>query len=131
MIRKNAQTALEFIILVAFILFFFIIFFVAVNGNISDKAREQRDIAVRDVAIAVRDEINLAFQSSDGYYRAFVIPDDINGLDYNILLIEDMVYINTSDNKYAMALPIHKVTGQIVKNQNTIKKEDGEIKINV
>ena len=41
-----------------------------------------------------------------------------------------MVYLKTKDEKLAMSLPIAKVTGQIVKGQNTIKKENGEVKIN-
>jgi len=130
--NRLSQSAIEFMILTGFLLFSFTIFFIAVQGNMNDKIKERQALAVKNVAIMVQDEINLAFQSSEGYYRTFKIPENINGLKYDIEIIEDLVYVKTQDGKYAIALPVKEVTGEVIKGEtNFIKKENGEIKLNV
>ena len=127
---KKSQTAIEFVILISFILFFFTVFFLAIQGNMSDKIREKQNLMVKDIALAVQDEINLALQSSDGYRREFKIPEKIGNQDYEINITEEMVYVRI-DDEYAMALPVTNITGDVRKGDNTIKKENGEIKLNV
>jgi len=128
---KLSQSAIEFLILTGFLLFSFTIFFLVIQGNMSDKLKERQALAVKNVAITVQDEINLAFQSSDGYYRQFKIPENINGAGYEINITEGLVYIKTYDGKYTTALPVKNVTGEVNKTDNIIKKEKGVIKLNV
>lgn len=129
---SKSQTAIEFVILIAFVLFFFVTFSLVIQGNMSDKLREKKNLAIKEIALTVQDEINLASSSSDGYFRTFKLPKDLNGQAYNIELNEGMVYIYTFDNKYAMALPIANVTvvNLIQKGVNNITKENGEVKLN-
>ena len=129
--EKRAQTAIEFVILVGFILFFFTAFFLAIQENMSDKINEKQNLMLKETALAIQDEINLALESGEGYSREFKIPDKIGNRDYEGSLVEDMVYLKTTNEKYAIALPIAKVSGEVVKGTNTIKKENGEIKINL
>jgi len=127
---KRSQSAIEFMILVGFLLFSFTIFFLLIQGNMSDKLKERQALAVKNIAITVQDEINLAFQSSDGYSREFKIPEEINGNKYEIILTDGLVYVKTTDGKYAIALPVKDVIGEIQINTNTIKKENGKIILN-
>lgn len=130
-IRKS-QSAVEFVILVGFVLFFFTVFFLAIQGNMSDQLKQKKDMEIKEVALTVQDEINLALSASDGYSREFQIPANINGQEYTISLNGDMVYIRTNDGKHAMALPISNVTGDIKKSPevNLIKKDGGRILLN-
>ncbi len=128
--KLKAQTAIEFVILVSFILFFFTLFFIAIQGNSADKIRERQNLRIKEIALTFQNEIDLALESSDGYYREFRIPDEIDNKDYDISITEDMVYVRTQDNKYAIALPVAKVTGDAVKGSNIIRKENGEISLN-
>jgi len=130
MSQKNAQSAIEFVVLVGFVLFFFFITYSIVQENTADKQKERQSLIVKDAALAVQDEINLALQSSEGYYRSFKIPENVGNQEYNITIVEEMVYIRTQDGKNAMAFPVQNVTGQLVKGDNTIKKENGKIKLN-
>jgi len=128
---KRSQSAIEFLILTGFLLFSFTILFVAIQGNMSDKLKERQELAVKSVAIAVQDEINLASQSMDGYSRQFKIPEEINGREYEINITEGMVYLRTVDGRYALALPVQNVTGNLVKETpNTITKEEGVVHLN-
>lgn len=128
--HKKAQTAIEFMVLVGVLLFFFTIFFLVIQESSADKMREQQDNLVRETALAIQDEIALASKSSEGYSREFKVPDKIGNQDYSVSLIEDRIYIKTHDNKSAIALPIQKITGSIVKGENTIKKQNSELSIN-
>ncbi len=129
---KRSQTAMEFVILIAFVLFFFTAFSLVIQRNMSDKLREKKNLAIKEIALTVQDEIALAQASSEGYFRTFKLPKNLNGQDYIIELNEGMVYIYTLDNKYAMALPIADVTvvNLIQKGFNNITKENGEVKLN-
>ena len=130
MISKKSQTAIEFIILIGFILFFFTTFFIVIQEDISEKSKERKTMAVKEIAMKVQDEINFAYQSINGYNREFNLPTNINGLEYSAEITDDLIYIKTQDNKHAIALPIKNITGQILKGENTIKKENGEVKLN-
>ena len=127
---KRSQTAIEFLILIALILFFFTTFFLAIGENISDKSRENINKIINEVAITVQDEISLATESGDGYSRNFRIPFDINGLDYDISITDGYVYIKTDNTKDAIALHVFNVTGEIIKGDNYIKKESGIVYLN-
>ncbi len=127
---KRSQSAIEFVILVGFVLFFFVTFILVVQGNISDKMREKKNFAIKEIAMTVQDEINLASESTDGYSRVFKIPENLNGQDYDIIINEGMVYVHTLDNKYTTTFPVADVTGIIQKGENIIKKENGKVLLN-
>ena len=118
---KKAQSTVEFMVLVAGVLLFFTAFLYVVQNNISDKAKEERSEAIRDIGLIVQDEVILASESSDGYVRNFVLPNDVFGMDYYVNISEELVYIRTADGKYAMALPVFNVTGQPQKGNNVIR----------
>ena len=127
---KKAQSAIEFIILVGAVFFFFIIFVLALQYNISDRTRENKNLAIREIALAVQDEINLASESTDGYLREFRIPEKVINLDYEINVTEGVVYVRTVDGKYAVSYPTPDVFGDVQKGTNTIRKIDGEVYLN-
>jgi hypothetical protein len=127
---KRSQSAIEFVILTGVLIFFFTIFFIVLSESGSERTIQKQKMDVEDVAIAVQNEINLALESSDGYNRNFKVPEDINGRDYEINIIEGLIYIKTSDNKNAMALPVQNVTGNISKGDNKITKKEGIVYLN-
>ncbi len=128
--KKRGQSAIEFLILVGAVLFFFLAFLYAVQSNLSDKTREQRGAAVREVALIVQDEIILAWESSDGYSRSFELPGKVQGADYYINITEELVYVRTIDGRHAIAFPVFNVTGQPIKGLNAIGKRNGIVFLN-
>ena len=129
--NKTGQSAIEFFILIGVVLFFFVIFLFAIESQGADKARERLNLAGKEIALSVQDEIIFASESSDGYIREFDIPDKMDGgEDYNINLTEGFVYLKSTDGKYALALPVLNVTGNVNKGKNTIKKDNGIVYLN-
>ena len=126
---KKSQTALEFSMLVGFLLFFFVTFFLAIQGNMADKTAETKSAEIKELALNIQDEINLALGSTDGYSRNFTIPEYINGKDYEANITDNMIYVAIGKES-AIALPVAKVTGNIKKGENRIRKLNGEVLLN-
>jgi hypothetical protein len=129
--KNKGQSAAEFMLLVGAVLFFFIIFLVVVQENSAEKNKERLDFIMKELAFSVRDEINLASSSREGYLRKFKVPEKISYKDYEINLTEDLVYLRTLDGKNAIALPVENVTGDFVKGDNFIWKKEGIVYLNV
>ena len=126
--KIKSQSSIEFIILLAFVLFFFTLFFIAIQGNISDNIKTSKESQIREIALSVQDEINMASKTSNGYHRNFKIPTKVNNEEYSISLVDNLVYVTLSS--HSIALPIQEVNGEIAKGDNTIKKENGQIYLN-
>ena len=124
----KSQAAVEFLIVLGFVLFFFVLFFIALNQNMSEKYREEEEIVVKNLALSIQDEINLASGATDGYSRQFKIDETLYGRTYYINIIDERIYIRTE--KAAISLPVSNLTGNIKIGINVIKKENGRVYLN-
>lgn len=129
-LKKKAQVGIELVIIIGALLMFMLFFLGIIGNNTLEKNRQKQDILTEQTAMNVRDEIALAFKSSNGYWRVFEVPQKIGNKEYNITLVDGFVYVISNDQKNSIALPIENVTGNIVKGQNTIKKINGTIYLN-
>ncbi|MEK6894756.1 MAG: hypothetical protein AABX10_04805 [Nanoarchaeota archaeon] len=127
----KGQSAIEFLILIMAILFLFVGLLYFVYSKISDTQNEAVSVAVNEIALTVQDEINLAHGSADGYSRQFFLPFNINGLEYEVNIIEDSIYVRTVNGRHAVALPISEVTGDVLIRNNLIYKINGSVKLNI
>lgn len=129
---NKTQIGMEFFIITALLLFLFVTFFVAIEAHVSERSREKEEIFIKDLALSIKDEIDLATKATDGYIREFNVPENIYGKDYGITIIKEgefpNIYINTSRN--AISFPIADVEGNIIKGTNTIRKENGTVYLN-
>ena len=129
--NKKAQTAIELIIVMSFLIFFFIIFMGVIQGKIQEKSEEKKTIIIKDIVKTIQEEIDLATKSTDGYRREFKLPEKIINDDYEISIFEGIVYAKTTDQKHAIAVNIKNVTGNISNEEtNIITKQNGIIRIN-
>ena len=131
MIRQNkSQSALEFIVLASFMLLAVLGFF-AVTGSRVLEAKEEgnREIA-KDIADFAYHEIEIAKSVNDGYTRVFNMPENVNGVDYAISIIDNReLIVNYLGYEHIRFLPSN-ATGSITKGNNKISKSNGIIFIN-
>lgn len=128
--KRKAQSAIEFVILVGAMLFIFITFLFVFQQKTAERSYERRNFAIQELALNVQNELSIAACATDGYQREFEVPSKILGMEYDITLIANSVYINTTDGRHAMALPVQNVSGSIQKGGNFIRKENGEVLLN-
>jgi hypothetical protein len=131
MVYRKSQSSIEFVILVGFILFFFVIFLLIIQENLSVKKYQSQSFEIKELALNIQNELNLALEASEGYQRQFRIPAQIAGLDYEVNITQGMVYIRTQNQKHALALPVPDSVGDVSKGVNIIKKQNGMIRINI
>lgn len=129
-ISKKAQSAVEFMIIVMFLVFLMIILFEAIYENRAAKINAQRDIFMNDVALAIKDEINLAHSASDGYMRIFKVPAEAFGVSFNASIREGDIYLASYDGKHALAHAVANVTGDVKIGDNLIEKINGSVYLN-
>ncbi|MEK6844618.1 MAG: hypothetical protein AABX83_04305 [Nanoarchaeota archaeon] len=131
MTAKRGQSAIELFILIGAVMFFFVVFLFAIESQSADKTREHLNLAGRDIALSVQDEIIFASQSSNGYMREFDVPSKMDGgVDYDINLVDGFVYLKSADGRYALALPVLNITGNVNKGKNIIQKQNGMVYLN-
>ncbi len=128
--RRKAQSSIELIILVGVLTFIFLTFLFVLKMNLSDEHEENRNLFVKEIALTVQNEIDLATNSIDGYYREFQIPNTLFGMDYIAEIVAGLVYIHTTDGKYALSLPVSEVDGFLQTGTNSIRKENGIVYLN-
>ncbi len=126
--RIKGQSGIEFLVTMGIALLFFTLFFLAITYDTQDKRIEKEGKIINNLALSIKEEINLASSSGEGYIREFNVPGKILGKNYEISIVDNHIYIR-SENK-AMSLKVGIVDGEIQKGENIIMKRKGEVYLN-
>lgn len=149
----KAQSAIELVILVGVMLFIFVSFLLIFQNNLAQKTIENKNQQALEIVTTIKNEIDIAAATSDGYSRTFQVPEKFYQQDYNITVQDKIIYFQSSDEKISsrslmrnvtgeiqggsntirkisLSLPTQNVTGQIKKGSNIIRKVNGEILLN-
>ncbi len=142
---RKTQVASEFIFLMAFMFFVFIVF-IGVTTQHMGTIKRQNDVKIiQEIMELVHTELSLASVCEDGYYRVFKLPSRLSDHLYQIELspmtkqanftVLSVGYINySSDYTESMVLPpnifgsISVIPGDTPINV-TIKKEMGNVSV--
>ena len=125
----KSQSATEFIVLASFMLFVVIGFFAIATSNTTDAREESKKKTSQDIADFAYREIELAKSVNDGYVRNFSMPKNVNGLDYNIGIVDNVeLTVQYDGYEYVKFLPLN-VIGNISSGLNQIRKVNGIIYI--
>ena len=128
--NERGQAAIEFMIIVGVVLFFSVVFIGVLQSQNSDKIKERRSFEVNEVALAVRSEVALAVDASDGYQRHFDLPVTVAQQEYSVSINEGLVYVVTEDEKNAVSYPVADVIGQPQRGNNVIRRVGDLIYLN-
>lgn len=126
---RRGQVAFEFVVLVAVLFTALMVFTSFVRDNFSDVRSDTDYFKLKDVALSVKAEINLAVALEDGYQRAFFVPLTIDGLEYNITKQDNALLFSSSSAEYSVSVPYYE--GAVQKGNNLIKKTGGVVGVNV
>ena len=104
------------------------IFILASLSQIRDFQDKKEYILLKDLALKLQTEINLAATAEDGYSRQFTISERLDNLNYSITIKNETLIAYSGKSLYAVSIP--KITGNITKNTNTITKTGGVVNLN-
>lgn len=119
---------MEFIFLVGFLLFMFVIISGIIVAYTSDTFKKRDIIIGEDLVTKIQKEINLAARVLDGYSRKFMLPQKLGNRDYSILIVGNEVIVHTEKNDFWRVIP--PSIGNLSKGDNIIRKTNGTIYIN-
>ena len=130
---SKGQMALEFVVLVAFLLFIFLGLFTLMSYRMTEVTIQKQDAEVRAILTSITAEIDIAQKTMDGYQRTFVLPLSAHGQEYSLEIKESAVHkeliITYADNKTVSSpLPDAVESGSTVgKGVNHLSRSDGKI----
>jgi len=128
--KTNAQFAIEFIVLIAFMFVVFLGFTAIITSKILEAKENERQEIAEDIAQLAKNEIDLARSVSDGYNRTFNLPNKIEGNSYTIFIIDNReLVVNYLDREYVLFLA-DNVIGDLNPGANTLRKENGIVFVN-
>jgi len=129
-LHSKSQSAVEFIVLASFMLLVIMGFFAIASSRLLEAKDDGNRQIAEDIADFAYREIEIAKSASDGYSRSFEMPGTINGISYNISIIDNReLVVNYLDKEHIRFLPSN-VAGNIVKGSNQISRSNGVVLIN-
>jgi uncharacterized protein (UPF0333 family) len=130
-IKKRGQVAMEFLLLISIAFMIFLVYIMVTRNKVVDISMEEEYIQLQDFTDSTRNEILVASQVEDGYYREFTLPQKIGDkYEYTIYINQttDQLLINTTNHQENTEIP--HVNGTIQKGTNIITKEERKIYLN-
>ena len=127
--HSKAQVSAEFFVFLGLAFLIAIAFEIASLDQLNDFRLQKENEAVKDLALKLQQELLVASTVEDGYVRIFVIPDNLEGINYSLTtLYNSTITVKSKNSLYIVSIP--KVVGNASKGTNTINKTGGVIYIN-
>ena len=127
-ILKKSQIGVEFMLFSGIALITAIIFVSISFSQTKDLYDTKEFLLVKDIALKIDKEIDIASYVEDGYNREFDIPEMINNGDYNISIVNNTLTVWTNTTQYVTG--VLNITGYVKRGSNTITKTNGIIYLN-
>ncbi len=125
--KNNAQFAIEFIVLIAFMFLIFIGFIAVITSKVLESKETEKLGIAEDVSTLIKNEVELAKAASNGYSRTFSLPDKIGGNIYTTQIIDNRELIITYLGQEHVSFLPNKVCGDTFLPSNEIDKENNII----
>lgn len=127
--QKRAQGSIEFLLMLGFALLFLVVMLEVISHKVSTLNKEKEQINLEDLALSIQKELEIADKSPDGYIREFKLPETLNRKEYDMTIQERELYVSNARGGITLYIP--KVQGQFNKGDNTIRKNEGIVYVNL
>jgi len=121
--QKKAQSAIEFVSLATFMFIVMVVVFAVVGSKLSEAREQANQQIAEDIASLVYREIEIALSVNCGYARTFEVPQTVNGVDYNIEVVDNReLLVNYLGYEYVKFIPTTIAGGfEVAKGLNKIE----------
>jgi len=126
--KVKGQVALEFIMMVSFMLVAFIVIMTLIFWQQEQTHRKEEQLILEDTASMIQVEILTAEKVSEGYARTFIIPASLQGAPYTVGQDNHTVIVSTQ--QYSVSKRIPEVHGELRFGLNSIRTGNGTIYVN-
>ncbi|MGE0793099.1 MAG: hypothetical protein AB7V77_02895 [Candidatus Woesearchaeota archaeon] len=122
---KKGQSAMEFVILLTFMILVFSGFFLVIQTKILDVSESNEKTYLKELNNIVLNEVDLASTSKPDYHHPFNIPTNIKGKTYLIEILDNQEIVTLYENYEQINFLTTNITGPIYIGKNVIHKLDG------
>ncbi len=126
----RGQVSNEFIVLLGVCILLVLSVLYGISENMQSLVLKKEKHAIRDIGYFVQNELFSAAQAKDSYSREFELPQKHNSVDYTISIVSGYLEITAARTGAYTEFRLPKVTGDIQKGKNTVRKEGGAVYLN-
>jgi len=128
--KINAQFAIEFIVLIAFMFLIFIGFIAIIASKVLESKETEKLKVAEDIVELIENEMEIAKTVSNGYKRTFTLPLKIGGNVYTTRIIDNRELVTTFLGQEHVSFLPDNICGDIFLPSNEIDKENNIICVN-
>ena len=123
--HSKAQISNEFFVFIGLTFFIALAFEIASLDQLNDFRIQKESEEVKDIALKLQKELLIASAVEDGYFRTFVLPDNLDGIDYSLITQNSTIAVQSKNSLFIVSIPY--IIGNASKGANTINKTGGVI----
>ena len=126
--RSKAQVSAEFFVFIGLAFLIAIVFEIASLDQLNDFRVQKENEAVKDLALKLQKEVFLASNVEDGYVRVFDIPNNLESINYSLVMANYTITVQSKNSLYIVSIP--GAIGNFTIGTNKINKTGGVIYLN-
>ena len=128
---SKSQSSAELVIMVCLLSLIFSIFVANIMYKNTNLKAQKVNQHARYISDLVSSELNNVYIQGNGYSRNFTLPANIREYNYNISIIDNMVYVFvTNNNTYIRKTIPENISGGFKKGLNCLSNKNGVIYVN-
>jgi uncharacterized protein (UPF0333 family) len=124
----RGQVSFEFIMVLFVVVLITVAFGIIAGNRLTELKSQQANAQMQNVAVTVKNEIDIARSVEAGYVRTFSLPDYLGNKDYAIGIQNNFVTVSIEDNQFSLA--VQPVNGTVQKGFNVISKVNNSVVLN-
>lgn len=128
--RGKAQSSLEFLVMVTFLLMIFALFYGSLVSRNSQLAEDRRAMQALLAAEDAAYEINTAIIEGHGYAKNFTLPADLYGENYSITVEPGLVFVDWAQNSRFASVMLADSSCALHPGTNSIENVEGAVLCN-
>lgn len=127
--KRNAQVSTELLVFLSFMLVIFLLFLVSMASKYKTLAADKERLLLKDQAHQIRKEIFMASTVEDGYFRSFTIPGTLEGMNYSLRVINNVLVLESKLEEFSLKIPPMNGTF-VLGGMNRLERKNGVVCVN-
>ena len=125
---RISQVSFEFMVVLFIVVLITAVFGVFAGQRLSEIRRQHSVEQLEDVALAVKNEIDVAHSVELGYVRTFDLPYYLGTDNYSVGIENNFVFVSLKQLDFVLA--VLPVSGTLQKGTNIISNVNGSVMLN-
>lgn len=128
MSSSKSQVSFEFAVVLFAVIIVTVAFGIIAGNRLLELKSQQTNVQLQNVALTVRNEIDIAHAVESGYLRTFTLPDYIGNDNYTVIVGNSFVTVSMNERELSMS--VQPISGTIRKGLNVISKANDSVILN-